>query len=295
MIPTYRPDERYLRQAIESVLQQAPGPEQMQIEVVDDCSPEWDVATMVKSVAGARILISQTPRNLGLAACWNTCIERSRGEWVHIFHQDDLLLPGFYKMLAQKAEQHPEVALLATRSFFVDKDSVITGITPRLREMENGARAVEEFFYCTPIQCPGVVVRRSFYETHGGFRTDLGFVLDCEMWSRVISLAGGLLTTEALSCYRMSQMNETGRLSRTAENLEDVGRLNKLFAERYAAFELKKATEIVCNMALSQAEIFSKSGDSVAAKANSDFLKRNASVSWRLRRSLRKIARLLLK
>ena len=39
MMPAYRPDERYLRQALESVLQQAPGPEQMQIEVVDDCSP----------------------------------------------------------------------------------------------------------------------------------------------------------------------------------------------------------------------------------------------------------------
>jgi cellulose synthase/poly-beta-1,6-N-acetylglucosamine synthase-like glycosyltransferase len=50
MIPAYRPDAGYLRQALESVLQQAPGPEQMQIEVVDDCSS--DAAQMENHLIG---------------------------------------------------------------------------------------------------------------------------------------------------------------------------------------------------------------------------------------------------
>ena len=36
MIPRYQPDENYLRQTCASVLQQDPGPDQMQTEVVDD-------------------------------------------------------------------------------------------------------------------------------------------------------------------------------------------------------------------------------------------------------------------
>ena len=55
MIPTYNPKAEYLSQALVSVLQQAPGPEQMQIEVVDDCSPGTDVAALVKSIAGERV------------------------------------------------------------------------------------------------------------------------------------------------------------------------------------------------------------------------------------------------
>src|SRR5713101_8359248 len=96
MIPTYNPRPDYLEETLHSVLQQDSGREQMQIEVVDDCSPGMDVAALVKAIAGERVQFSRTAKNLGLAGCWNTCIERSRGQWVHILHQDDWVLPGFY-------------------------------------------------------------------------------------------------------------------------------------------------------------------------------------------------------
>ena len=38
MIPTYNPRADYLEETLHSVLQQDPGPEQMQIEVIDDGS-----------------------------------------------------------------------------------------------------------------------------------------------------------------------------------------------------------------------------------------------------------------
>ena len=39
MIPTYN-CARYLRETLASVLAQDPGPDQMQIEVIDDCSTD---------------------------------------------------------------------------------------------------------------------------------------------------------------------------------------------------------------------------------------------------------------
>jgi glycosyltransferase involved in cell wall biosynthesis len=286
MVPTYRPREKYLRQTLGSVLRQDPGPEQMQIEVVDDGSQDVDVAALVKSIAGERITFSRNQKNLGLAGCWNTCIERSRGHWVHILHQDDYVLPGFYERLARAGQLHPEVSLLATRAFYVDTEDVILGVTDRLRHMEDGSCLVDDFFYATPIQCPGVVVKRAFYEAHGGFRSDLSFVLDCEMWARVVSTAGGLVTSEVLSCYRKSEINETGRLDRRAESLRDLERLNQDFAGRYAGFDRKKAARRVYDLALSQADRFSKTGDSAGTKANLDYWRRYAPASLRLRRLL---------
>jgi glycosyltransferase involved in cell wall biosynthesis len=291
MIPTYRPDAKYLRQALESVLQQDPGAGQMQIEVVDDCSPGLDVAAIVKSIAGERVAFYGKPKNLGLVACFNTCIERSRGQWLHILHQDDYVLPGFYERLVRAAQLHPEVSLLATRTFHVDAENVILQVSDRLRNLENGGCEVDDFFYETPLLCPGVVVKRSFYEAHGGFRSDLSFVLDCEMWARVVSTAGGLVTSEILSCYRKSDTSETGRLNRTAESLYDLDRLNQIFANRYPAFNRKMGAWRTLNLALIQAERYSKLGDSEAVKANLDYWRKNAPVWLRLRRVMGKIKR----
>lgn len=295
IIPTYNPRADYLEQTLNSVLAQDVGPEQMQIEVVDDCSPAVAVEEMVKAIAGSRVVFSKTPKNSGLAGCWNTCIKRAQGEWVHILHQDDYVLPGFYQVLAKTAARHPEVSLLATRSFFVDAKNVILGVTGRLGHLENGGRTVADFFYSTPIQCPGVVVKRNFYETFGGFRSDLIFSLDCEMWARVIGSAGGLITSEVLSCYRKSDINETARLSQTAENLRDLEQMSRLFAQTYPEFDVKKAIHRVCHLAIDQAERFAQIGNLEAAKLSLNYWKANAPVKFRLRRLAGSIAKNLFK
>jgi glycosyltransferase involved in cell wall biosynthesis len=291
MIPAFRPKEKDLRQTLESVLHQDAGAEKMQIEVVDDKSPDTDVEAMVKSIAGNRVAFWRNSENLGLAGCWNACIQRSRGHWVHILHQDDYLLPGFYERLETAAQLHPSLGLLATRSFYVDEESIITNVTPRLPRLENGGFAVDDFFYNTPLQCPAVAVKRSFYEEHGGFRSDLSFTLDVEMWTRVLSRSGGLVTPEVLACYRESAANETRRLFRTGESVCDMERLNRLYAGRFEGFNYKKGRNRVCHIALILADRFTKAGDVQAANANLNYWRRNAPPLLRLRRFAAESAR----
>lgn len=271
MIPTYRPQEAYLRRTLESVLQQAPGPDQMQIQVVDDCSPEVDVEKMVAAIAGARVTVTRTPTNLGLARCFNFCIERAAGQWVHILNHDDFVLPGFYARMSRLAAQHAEVSLLASRSFSVDEQDVIMAVTPRLPELEAGGRAAGSFYYANPLQCPGVVVRRKFYEEHGGFRPELVFVLDVEMWARVVSRAGGVVLPDVLACFRTSEGQTTSRLERSGESLRDVERLIEIYASEYPEFDRQRSLRQLCEKTLEQARNFSKAGDAEAARANWDF------------------------
>ena len=84
MIPTYNTRADYLEETLRSVLQQAPGPDQMQIEVVDDCSPNGAPVQLVHEIAGDRVTVHRELKNNGLAGIWNRCIERARGEWIHI-------------------------------------------------------------------------------------------------------------------------------------------------------------------------------------------------------------------
>jgi glycosyltransferase involved in cell wall biosynthesis len=228
------------------------------------------------------VKVSRTPQNLGLAGGWNTCIERACGQWVHLLHHDDFVLPGFYARMRAVAEAHPEVALVACRNFSVDEQGIILGVSPRVAELEPGGRAVESFLYANPIQCPGVVVRRAFYEAHGGFRPDLLFVLDVEMWARAIGLAGGVVIPEVLVCYRSSQGQATNRLVRSGESLRDVERLMQIYAERYPDYDRKLFTLYFCDKTFDQARLFSKTGDLEAAKANWSFWNKNFPKTMRL-------------
>src|SRR5260370_12390187 len=111
MIPTYNPRAVYLEETLNSVLQQDHGPEQMQIEVVDDCSADHTGAEVARRVGAGWVTFHGEAQNRGLANTWNRCIERARGNWVHILHQDDFVLPGFYDLLRKGAQQSDARAL----------------------------------------------------------------------------------------------------------------------------------------------------------------------------------------
>src|SRR6187431_1946472 len=92
MIPSYNPRAEYLEETLKSVLQEDPGPDQMQIEVVDDGSKDNAASEVARRVGAGRLTFHAEPQNRGLANTWNRCIERAHGHWVHILHQDDLVL-----------------------------------------------------------------------------------------------------------------------------------------------------------------------------------------------------------
>ena len=96
MIPAYNCSS-YLRDAIKSVLAQDPGAEKMQIEVIDDCSTDEDVAALVAEIGKGRIGFFRQEKNVGSLRNFETCLNRSEGVLIHLLHGDDLVKPGFYR------------------------------------------------------------------------------------------------------------------------------------------------------------------------------------------------------
>src|SRR4051812_35395473 len=85
MIPTYH-CAQYLRKTLGYVLEQDPGPELMQIEVVDDHSTRDDPEAVVRSMAGDRVTFYRQPQNVGHTRNFNSCLQRARGQLVHLLH-----------------------------------------------------------------------------------------------------------------------------------------------------------------------------------------------------------------
>jgi glycosyltransferase involved in cell wall biosynthesis len=231
MIPTYNPRLDYLEETLRSVLQQDPGAGEMQIEVVDDCSPDGAPVELVRHLAGDRIAVHVELKNNGLAGVWNRCIERARGHWVHILHQDDLVFPGFYQALKESIERHPEAGAAYTRHAYCDENGhwhrlaplerSSPGLLPDLLEL----LATEEH-----IQCASIAVKRCTYEQIGGFTPDLKHALDWEMWIRIASAFPVLYEPRILACWRNHSEATTSKQMRSGENVQDIAKAIRIWS-----------------------------------------------------------------
>jgi GT2 family glycosyltransferase len=247
MIPTYNCAD-YLRETLTSVLRQAPEPDAMQIEVIDDCSTKDDPAAVVREIGQGRASFFRQPGNVGATANFNTCIARARGHLVHILHGDDFVLPGFYATVGHTFESEPTVSLVAVRSFIVDTKSEINALSARYPGLETPTRSAGALFKHNEIFTPGVAVRRLAYERHGGFRGELVHTADWEMWLRILAFEGGLMINRPLAGYRVHASNDTSRLTQTGENL----RLGAIVAARSPEFSLADWRRSVGRMARNQ-------------------------------------------
>lgn len=245
----------------------------------------------MREVGRGRVQFYRKPQNGGAIPNFNTCIERSRGELVHILHGDDLVLPGFYEKIGAAAAARPEFALYACRSFFVDEAGIIAEVSVRVPQLEAGGKFPELFFYGTPLQTPSVVVRRSFYEQHGGFLLPLVHTADAEMWSRAVARGGGLQVPDVLCQYRVFAANDSGRLARTAENLRDALRVHKLMAARHPDFDWSKAWVRIAHLSQQQIRRFQQKGDAEAVAANRAFWRECIPLRFRLRSAVVNLAR----
>jgi glycosyltransferase involved in cell wall biosynthesis len=227
MIPTYNRRD-YLERVLRSIISQDPGPEEMQIEVVDDCSPDVDMQEVINELAPGRISLYRQPQNVGLSLNWNTCIQRARGRYIHIMHDDDMVMPTFYSEYRRFLEQEPQTVLLFSRAVAVgEHDEWLSLMEPppawdpaqRSGILEN---ALCELVKRDFIVCPTAVVARSAYEQVGGFALNQFYTLDWEMWLRLAAFGQVGYIHEPLFQYRVHGDTETYRLAVTGRNIEEI-------------------------------------------------------------------------
>ena len=136
MIPTYN-CANYLRETLTSVLTQDPGPEVMQIEVVDDHSTKDDPEAVVRELAGDRVSFYRQPQNVGHVKNFNTCLQRSRGKLIHLLHGDDGVRNGFYQKMQKAFDTQPNIGAAFCRHIYMDENGHWKSLSS-LEQPDNG-------------------------------------------------------------------------------------------------------------------------------------------------------------
>jgi glycosyltransferase involved in cell wall biosynthesis len=221
MIPSYN-CTHYLRKTIQSVLAQALPADEMQIEVVDDHSTDGDVEALVKEVGNDRIGFYRQPKNSGSLRNFETCINRAKGEYVHILHGDDMVRSGFYHEIGDLFNKYPDAGAAFTGCTDMDEndkpiwDSKI--ILPEPGVIDNWLLQIGSGQL---LQTPCMVVKRSVYEHLGSFFA-VHYGEDWEMWTRIAASYPVAYSPKPLAYYRVHSSNITSNSFISGQNIKDI-------------------------------------------------------------------------
>jgi tetratricopeptide (TPR) repeat protein len=167
VMPVYNRTD-YLLEALASVLRQWPGAAEMEILVVDNASNP-PLFELVNAIGSGIIRYYRHPQNLGAVRNANAGIALSRGQWVHILHDDDCVLPDFYTHLKSSLERCPaSVGAACTNFQYFNEIGAVIEAGEINSCLANQPGILTDFLrnlgVTCPLQIPAVVMRRSALE-----------------------------------------------------------------------------------------------------------------------------------
>ena len=109
-MPVYKTDEKYLRENIESVLNQSYS--DFELLILDDC-PTDTCERIIKSYNDDRIQYTINEKNLGISRTRNKLIGMARGEYLAVCDHDDVSLPERFAKEVEYLDNNPDVGVVS--------------------------------------------------------------------------------------------------------------------------------------------------------------------------------------
>lgn len=222
--------ERYLREAIESILRQTFT--DFEFLIIDDGSTDAS-RSIVLSYDDPRIRLVVNETNIGLTKSLNKGLDLARGEYVARMDADDVSMPERLGRQVDFMDDNPGVWLLGSCSEFIDS----TGTTCR----RNSSRLTREELYYrlnfgNVFPHSSVMFRRREVMTIGGYDESFRRSQDYELWSRISSFGPVDMLKAVLIKWREADGNisSASRGSQRNDALRVFERnLRKLFPEGF--------------------------------------------------------------
>jgi beta-1,4-mannosyltransferase len=195
VIPAFDRQE-LIRRSLASVFAQrsvAPA----EVIVVDDGSTDDTAAEA--SRLGARVIRLQG--NQGAASARNAGVEAATQPWIALLDSDDEWLPHLLATLWPLRDDH---LLVTGSSLLLDDDGSVQrlgGVPTRQPVILRSPAAL--VFPQNFVAASGVLLRRDAILAVGGYRTDLRYAEDFDLWLRILGQGTGIASPTAVSLYHV--------------------------------------------------------------------------------------------
>ena len=199
--------KRFLRQAIESVLNQSyPN---FKFIIVDDGSKDNSV-DIINSFHDERIELIRNEKTLGLTKSLNKALRIADGKYVARQDADDVSLPDRFESQVNFLEKHPEVDVLGTSIYLIDdKGTNIGKRTPYPTPSKQIFLDRNEVFHGS------AMIRRDALQGVGGYGELFRYSQDYDLWLRIATQNNIRNLKTPLYSFRMH--NSSVSLKKTKE------------------------------------------------------------------------------
>lgn len=206
-IPTYNAGKTVMS-TLQSILNQTYH--NLEILVVDNASTDNTVG-LLEQVNDPRLVIHRNEKNIGGEPNWSNCIQLATGEYIAVFHADDLYLPNMVEKQVRVLLDNPSVGAAFTMASLInDRDEIIgqSKLPAKLRR-KRVFHYPEIFFSILEkgnfLVCPSSMVRGKLYKELAPFDIQrFGTSADLDMWLRILEKGPIAVLDEKLMSYRVS-------------------------------------------------------------------------------------------
>jgi len=227
-LPTYNGAD-YIEEALRSILNQTY--QDFELVVVDDGSTDATL-DIVHSFSDPRIQVHRNPERLGIPANWNRCLELAAGEFVCVFHQDDVMQPDNLQRKVHLLSADESVGFVHSAvSPLVDASAPSFTVDWFETATEDGVWDGLEYFRTLLLRgnricAPTVLARRHALLEQGRFDQDLGFACDYAMWLKLCVTRRVGFLARPLVGYRWHSDNASHayRFERGEDEVIEAGR-----------------------------------------------------------------------
>ena len=119
-VPAYNA-ESTIKESLESILSQTY--ENMDVIVVDDCSTDG-THEIIQSFRDTRLRVIRHKKNKGPGPNWDYCIHVGRGEYMSLFHADDVYEPQIVEHQVSFLDRYSDAGFVLTLGYHNDGNSI---------------------------------------------------------------------------------------------------------------------------------------------------------------------------
>jgi len=209
LMPVYKTNEKYLREAIESILTQTFS--DFEFLILDDY-PEDSRETIVKSYADKRIKYIKNEQNMGITPSRNKLIKMAKGEYLAVMDHDDISLPDRFEKEVAYLDEHPEVGVVSCfHKRIVSHQQLIYPIENDdiIRSIVKGA--------CCVLHPASMIRKQILIENNVCYEEEYSPCEDFMLWARLIEYTKFHNIPEFLFLYRDHEENTSHIQSKKME------------------------------------------------------------------------------